>query len=246
MNKNNWEAFFDVHAPHYMSNGFTRNTRTEVDFIVDEFQLPAGGTILDVGCGTGRHSIELAKRGYKVTGVDISAGMLAEAKKAAAAANVEVEWIQSDAVAFSPAESFDAVICLCEGAFGLVGKEEEPIQHDLAILENIHKGLKPQGRFILTTLNAYAKIRSLTQEDVDSGRFNPVTMIEHYIDEWDMPEGKKQVEVKERRYFPAELKEMFHQAGLLVENIWGGTAGNWERKNIKLDEIEVMVTAAKN
>ena len=65
------------------------------------------------------------------------------------------------------------------------------------------------------------------------------------MDEWDLPEGKKQVEVKERRYFPFELKQMFSQVGLKVENIWGGTAGNWKRQNNNLDEIEIMVVATK-
>lgn len=76
-------SFFDAHAPHYMNNAFTKNTIKEVDFVIEELKLPMGSTILDVGCGTGRHSIELAKRGYKVTGIDISAGMLAEARRAA-------------------------------------------------------------------------------------------------------------------------------------------------------------------
>ena len=110
------KIFFDAHAPHYMKNGFTKNTIAEIDFIIDILNLSNGSTILDVGCGTGRHAIELAKRGYKVTGVDISSGMLAEAKKAAFNADVNVEWIQSDAVKFNSNKSFDAVICLCEGA----------------------------------------------------------------------------------------------------------------------------------
>lgn len=90
------------------------------------------------------------------------------------------------------------------------------------------------------------KFAILLRGDVDSGRFNPVTMVEHYMDEWDLPEGKKQVEVKERRYLPFELKQMFAQAGLKVENIWGGTLGKWEkRQSINLDEIEIMVVATK-
>jgi SAM-dependent methyltransferase len=169
--------------------------------------------------------------------------MLLEAKKMAAEANVDVEWVHCDAVKYTPTKTFDAVICLCEGAFGLVGRDEEPVEHDLAILKNISIALKPKGRFILTTLNSYSKIRSLTQEDVDSGRFNPVTMVEHYMDEWDLPE--KQVEVKERRYLPFELTQMFSQVGLKVENIWNGTAGKWKRQNVSLDEIEVMVIARK-
>lgn len=179
LSKNNWETFFDAHAPNYMKNGFTKNTLLEVDFIIDELKLSAGSVVLDVGCGTGRHAIELASRGCQVTGVDISSGMLSEARKAATKANVNVEWIHSDAVIFTPNQSFDAVICLCEGAFGLVGRDEEPVERDLAILKNISTALKPNGRFILTTINAYSKVRKITQEHVETGRFNPLTMVEH-------------------------------------------------------------------
>ena len=107
-------------------------------------------------------------------------------------------------------------------------------------------GVSPKGRFLLTTLNAYSRIRSLTQEDVDSGRFNPITMVEHYTDEWDLPEGKKRVEVKERRYFPFELIQNCSQVGLKVDHIWDGTLGQWEkRRHIHLDAIEIMVVATK-
>ena len=81
--RNEWEEFFDGHAPVYMDNSFTKNTVAEVDFVLEELGLPRGSRILDVGCGTGRHAVELARRGYWVTGVDISSGMLAEAEKVA-------------------------------------------------------------------------------------------------------------------------------------------------------------------
>ena len=54
-----------------------------------------GQAILDVGCGTGRLSIELARRGYVVTGLDVSAGMHREVRKHAAAAKVNVRWIEA-------------------------------------------------------------------------------------------------------------------------------------------------------
>lgn len=245
LSKHNWQSFFDEHAPHYMENVFTANTMAEVDFLIEEMELAEGSRILDIGCGTGRHSIELAKRGYKVTGVDLSEGMLAEARKTAAEANVEVEWIHCDAVTYNPTQQFDAAICLCEGAFGLIGRDEEPVERDTAIVANISNALKPKGRFILTTLNAYAKIRSLTQENIESGRFNLETMVEHYWDELDVPGGKLRVEIKERRYFPFELKQMFAKTGMTVQQIWGGTAGNWRRESFHLDEIEMMLTARK-
>lgn len=58
---------------------FAKNTVKEVDFLLEELSLQQGGSILDVGCGTGSHSIELAKRGFFVTGLDLSSGMLARA-----------------------------------------------------------------------------------------------------------------------------------------------------------------------
>ncbi len=198
--QNQWEAFFDQHAPHYMQNAFTKNTVAEVNFLLEELRLPPGSSILDMGCGTGRHAIELARHRYQVTGVDISAGMLAEAEKAATEAGVTVEWVHSDATKFTASKLYDAAVCLCEGAFGLLSTDEDPIEHDNAILCNVSNALKPGAPFILTTLNSLAQIRKLTPQDVEQGRFDPITMLENADEEWDLPEGKKIVHIRERRY----------------------------------------------
>ncbi|MGB2698060.1 MAG: class I SAM-dependent methyltransferase [Candidatus Zixiibacteriota bacterium] len=243
--KNEWEIFFDAHAPIYMENSFTKNTVEEVDFILEELKLPPGNHILDVGCGTGRHSVELAKRGYRVTGVDISSGMLSEARKAAGEAGVEVDWIHADASKFTSPGSFDAVICLCEGAFGLLGRDDDPLEHELSILRNINKALKTNKKLILTALNGFRMIRDHSQEDVESGKFDPITLVEVSSQEYDTAEGKKSVLVKERGFIPTELAVLLRQAGYRVEHIWGGTAGNWGRRKIDLDEMEIMVIARK-
>ena len=65
---NEWETLFDHHAPRYMDEPWTKDTSSEVDFLVEELAILPGGSILDLGCGTGRHAIEFASRGYKVTG----------------------------------------------------------------------------------------------------------------------------------------------------------------------------------
>lgn len=72
--KSTWETFFDAHAPIYMENVFTKNTLAEVDCLLEELALPPGGSLLDVGCGTGRHAVELARRGYAVTGLVVKPG----------------------------------------------------------------------------------------------------------------------------------------------------------------------------
>lgn len=241
--KTSWEQFFDAHAPVYDENGFTGNTISEVDFLIGELELKAGASVLDVGCGTGRHSIELAKRGYAVTGLDLSAEMLARAASKTQAENVKVEWVHSDATRFAFSEKFDAGICLCEGAFGLLSQTDDPVDQPLAILRNISRSLKPGARAVLTVLNGAAMLRRYQNEDVARGRFDPVTMVES--SDYPPQEGLPPIAVRERGFIPTELRLLFHLAGMLVLNVWGGTAGNWERRPLDLDEIEIMVVAQK-
>lgn len=240
-----WRNFFDEHAPRYLENAFTGNTRAEVDFIVSLFDLLPGSTILDIGCGTGRHAVNLARLGFKVTGVDLSEGMLAEGRKAASTAGVEVEWVQADATQWRSDILFDAAICLCEGGFGLAETNEDPVAHDLAILKNISASLRPNGLFLLNALNAYAIIRQMTDEYVQAGRFDPATMIASYQDEWELPEGKRTMNIRERLFIPPEVVAMLRHTGFEVLGVWGGTAGEWGKRPLKLDEVEVMYFARK-
>jgi cyclopropane fatty-acyl-phospholipid synthase-like methyltransferase len=249
----NWQTFFDHHAPAYMQNVFTRNTLAEVDFLLEVLGLPPGSTILDLGCGTGRHSVTLAKRGYRPTGLDLSAGMLAEAEKAAHEAGVSVEWIQADAV--QPTDSFvarlgttrrfDAALCLCEGAFGLIDLDEDPDTHDPAILRNIHAVLRPGGPLVLTALNGLRAIRQFTPADVEAGTFDPLTLVETYPMEYSSSDGKRTIMVREKKHLPQDLARLCREAGFEVEHIWGGTAGDWGRRAVKLDEMEIMIVARR-
>jgi len=244
--QNEWEFFFDRHAPHYMDNAFTKNTLKEVEFIIEELMLPAGSRILDIGCGAGRHSIELSRRGYKMTGVDISIGMLNEVRRSAARMGVNIDLIHADAVEFKAEKEFDAAICICEGAFGLLGSEDDPYQHDLYILRNINEALKSDGMLILTALNGMLKIRGATHEAIANGTFDPLTLTEIYPHEYVNLEGdKKKIIVRERGFIPSELVLMLRITGFRVKRIWGGTAGNWKRRAVDLDEMEMMVIARK-
>jgi SAM-dependent methyltransferase len=242
--KGTWETFFDAHAPVYEDNEFTKNTVKEVDFLLEELSLQQGASILDVGCGTGRHSIELARRGFVVTGLDLSAGMLGRAAAAAKAAGVNVDWIHVDATRFSLPGKYAGAICLCEGAFGLLGQGDDPIDQPLSILRNISRALKLEAKAVFTVLNAAAMIRRHTNRDVVEGRFDPQTMVES--SEYPPREGMPAIAVRERAFTPTELILLFRLAGMSVLNIWGGTAGNWGRRPLNLDEIEIMIVARKS
>ena len=119
-----YEELFTNFARTYDKESFTQGTVQEVDFIESEIGSDKTRTILDIGCGTGRHAIELAKRGYNVTGIDLSNSQLKRAMEKAQSEHVKVTFLQKDARNFKLDTSFDLVIMLCEGGFPLMETDE--------------------------------------------------------------------------------------------------------------------------
>ncbi len=107
--------------------------------------LEKGKSVLDIGCGTGNFSLKLAKRGYRVVGVDVSEEMLAIAEKRAAADGVDIEFILMDAHRLDFAdESFDCVFSMAVFEF-----LEDPEK----VLEEMFRAGKPGGTIIMGTIN---------------------------------------------------------------------------------------------
>ncbi|MCJ7771801.1 MAG: class I SAM-dependent methyltransferase, partial [Desulfobacterales bacterium] len=124
------ELYEDYQA--FENEPLAKNTAAEVDFIEQVIDHDQSRRILDVGCGSGRHSLELSRRGYAVVGMDLSESMLERGRKIADAENLKVDFIQRDARRLKIHEGFDVAIMLCEAAFSLM--EED--QMDRSILEN--------------------------------------------------------------------------------------------------------------
>jgi len=144
-----YESLFENYGKTYDKECFVQGTTGECDFIEQELNHDKSLKIIDVGCGTGRHSIELTKRGYNVTGIDLSDSQLAWAKEKAKEAGVKINFQKHDARALPFKGQFDAAIMLCEGGFSLMETDEMNFE----ILKNVTKALKDKAKFIFTTLN---------------------------------------------------------------------------------------------
>lgn len=243
---NDWKTFFDRHAPKYMDEPFVKATVAEVDFLIEHLRLNRDQRILDMGCGTGRHALELARRGYRVTGVDLSDGMLAQARAAAAAEGLTtVTFQQADATRYSTDQPFDRVYCVCEGSLGLIGTGSNPQEHDLSVIRNLYNALKPGGRMLITALNAMRHIRLFQPEDVQSGRYDPVTLTETNLMMTGEGADRVEVRVQERGFVIPELRLILQITGFAVEYLGGGTAGQWAIRPVELDEYEIMAIASR-
>ena len=113
--------------------------------------FPAAGQLLDVACGAGRHAIPLARAGYRVTGVDISADCLARAK---AASDLAIDWQQRDMRDLPWTARFDGVLCF-GNSFGYIGRAGT--QDAIAAIAN---AMKPGARFVLDTGSAAESLLS--------------------------------------------------------------------------------------
>lgn len=125
-----------------------RHFESEVDELVTSLNLVPGATILDLGCGNGRHAVEFAARGFRVTAVDRSKVWLSQAAKRAAARGQTVEFILGDARHLHLARTFDAVIALYD-VVGSFRREED----NRDIVAAIERHLASDGRFAVSVLN---------------------------------------------------------------------------------------------
>ena len=205
----------------YNKESYTQSTKREVDFVEGEIGHDHSKRILDVGCGSGRHTLELARRGYAVVGIDLSESMLEQGRQVAKAENLNVDLIQCDARESKYQEEFDVVIMLCEGAFSLM--EEDKM--DRLILANNFRALRANGKLILTAPNAAFMLTH--QSDAF---FDPVTFRETFKLEKTIPDGrKKMLDCTQRYYTCPELNWLLRQVGFKTVEFFACTKAGYNR-----------------
>lgn len=221
-------------------------TRIEVDFITSTVPLALGAPVLDLCCGTGRHAVELAKRGFKVSGLDISQDFLQVARERAHTVGVDVYWINQDVRQIPYNNTFDLVFIMF-GAWGYFNTDQE----NLKVLSEVHNALRNEGYFLLDFFNHDWIIRHFqpfSWRETEAGYY----LEKREFDIWTGRHNTHAILIKQngerkewitsvRGYTFSEVKGMFYQAGFVVEKIFGGCNG----QSFSLESPRLIILAKK-
>ncbi len=211
---------------------WVEETKTQVDFICQVLQLQGDEQVLDLACGFGRHALELARRGCRVVGVDITSEYIDEARAQADESGLEAEFICADLRELRFREAFDVVLNLADGAIGYLENDEE----NLKIFDAIAAALVPGGKHLMDVCNgAYAAkhfpkrhwmagARSLSLADFEWDAERSLM----YYGGLEFRYGEVLTKPEEihsnptRLYNLAELDEIFQRRGMVVRQAYAG------------------------
>lgn len=231
-----WKSFYDD-TPFYLY--LERNDPAELEatlrFLTNVLQVSPGDRLFDQCCGMGSVSIPLAKRGYRMIGVDLCDGFIRRANGDIADGALEAEFYVGDAFEFVPEEP-------CDGAFnwytsfGYSAKDSENIR----MLQRAYASLKPGAWFALDFLNAPmirnnfqpTMVRKLDTPDGEivitrNCEIDEETDLMKQVWNWQMPDGRK-IETPStlRLYTPGQLVRLFERAGFTNIRLYGNLEGD--------------------
>lgn len=253
--KTEWyEELFENYGESYDRESYVKGTSGECDFIEKEIDYRKDFKIIDIGCGTGRHSVELASRGYDISGVDLSPSMLKRAREKADQRGLKIEFVECDACSLSYRAEFDLAIMICEAAFPLMESDKKNFQ----ILESAARALKPGGKLIFTTLNGlfplFHSLKDFHNAELGNGHmelkessFDLMTFRDKNITVVKDDDGyKKEIECNERYYVPPEITWMLYSLGFSEVDIFGAKLGAFSREDtLTTEDFEMLVIAKK-
>lgn len=224
-----FETIFDERYPE-LFGPLEEDAEQEVEELLRHLPLRRGSSVEDLGCGRGRHAIPLARRGYRVTGVDLSEKMLTMARDRADREGVSVEWVREDMRTFCRPESFHLCLSLFT-SFGYFRDEENQ-----RVLDNVARSLRKGGILLLDLRNAGKGLNRLEDwsetREVPSGKLRMSMRFDrtsgrakarHVLTRRDGIRISSAFDV--RIYSTAELSAMLRDAGMKKVEFYGSLSG---------------------
>jgi SAM-dependent methyltransferase len=241
-----WEDLFNDDYLRTMEKLSDDQIGREVDFIEDSLGVERGGAVLDLACGTGRHAIDLAHRGYEVVGFDLSLAMLARAGEDAQDRDAKLNFVQGDMREMVWEDQFDGVYCW-NTSFGYFEEDR-----NAQVVDRVHRSLKAGGLFLLDVVNRDFLIRQSPSLVWFEGE-GCVCMDEMSVDfitsrmkvkrTMMLDDGRsREIEYSMRVYSLHELGKILHEHGFRVCEVSGRVAtpgvffGNESQRTIILSE----------
>lgn len=220
-----WRDFYPVMFPQDRFD----DTPGEIDKVLSLVK-PNGKAVLDLCCGPGRCAVELARRGYEVTGVDRTKFLLDKAKTRARKAKVRIKWIGMDMRDFVRAKSYNLVLSMFT-SFGYFADKKE----DLAVLRNVFSSLKPRGACLIEVMGKeiLARIFQPTRSEILPDGTIFISRGEVF-DEWTRVRNEWILVKKGRArsyafhhtiYSGQEIRDRMEQVGFSDVKIFGGLDG---------------------
>ena len=220
------ELFWQTFGPELFNDNVLERTGREVDQFISLLGLNGGEKILDLCCGIGRHSLELARRGFDVTGLDTTVLYLEQARERAEIENLDVDFVQGDMRRFCALSEFDVVINMYT-AFGYF---EDPTD-DKRVLLNIFTSLKPGGKLLLETMSKEILARIFVPRDWHETKGGGLFLREHRVEQnfswvhnkWQLIKGADRAEYEfgHRLYSAAELADLAKRCRFAKVDVYG-------------------------
>ena len=229
-----FETFFDEVYPELWGGWkpFTpERTEREASFVGEALGLQPPARILDLACGHGRHCLALAKKGFRMVGVDLTQRFLDMGTRAAEEAGLQIEWVHQDMRRIEFDEEFDAAINMF-GAFGYFEDEGD----DLEVLRRIRKALRPGGKFFIDVVNRdsvmarFAPCVVAHEEEgvlaVQERRFDPLTGVNHTTTRVFNNGERRDYALNCRLFNLTEMNWFLNRAGLRFLRAYGSYDGD--------------------
>lgn len=232
---------------------WTERTESEIKRALTMLRPQGGERILDLACGTGRHSLELVRHGFSVVGVEISPELVEIARKDAEQQGLEATFIEGDLRELDFEGEFDIVLNLNDGAVGYFETDEE----NHRTFEVISRALKQGGQNLVQVPNVlYARAHLPQRSWIPSSGM--VELVEHRWNKKDRyMEGAmiplrfgevlesldKRIEFRQRLYTVDEFREVYASVGMTLERVFHG---NGRPKEPTDAQFEIFVAARKD